>query len=76
MSYMTLPVEIENGKVLVQEPEKLPSSGRGFLTILEPEFSKANGEKLAKRVQLPLIQGDASHKVNPTPAELDASLWD
>jgi hypothetical protein len=34
MSYTTLEVEIDHGKVTPKEPDKLPESGRGLLTIL------------------------------------------
>ena len=36
MSYLTLEVEIDHGKVTPKEPEKLPETGRGLLTILQP----------------------------------------
>ncbi len=36
MSYLTIEVEIENGRVVVAEPEKLPNKGKGLLTVLEP----------------------------------------
>lgn len=36
MSYVTMEVEIEHGKVVPKEPDKLPESGRGLLTILQP----------------------------------------
>jgi len=36
MSYTTVEVEIDHGKVTPIEPEKLPESGRGLLTILAP----------------------------------------
>jgi len=35
MSYVTLEVDIDNGRVVPREPKKLPSTGRGLLTILE-----------------------------------------
>jgi len=34
MTYVTIEVEIDHGKVLPMEPEKLPLAGRGLLTIL------------------------------------------
>ena len=36
MSYTTVEVEIDHGKVTPKEPEKLPESGHGLLTILAP----------------------------------------
>lgn len=34
MSYVTLEVEIDHGKVVPKEPGKLPATGSGLLTIL------------------------------------------
>lgn len=75
MSYTTLEVEFDHGRVVPKEPDKLPESGHGLLTILPspaPDVPKPE----RKRVQLPLIRGDGRRIINPTPAELDASLWD
>ena len=30
---------------------------------------------MSQRVELPLIRGDGRRIINPTPEELDASLW-
>ncbi|MBM3836665.1 MAG: hypothetical protein FJ398_01675 [Verrucomicrobia bacterium] len=35
MSYLTLEVQIDHGRVLPKEPGKLPETGSGLLTILE-----------------------------------------
>lgn len=35
MSYLTLEVEIDHGKILAREPGKLPQKGKGFLTVTE-----------------------------------------
>jgi hypothetical protein len=37
MSYLTLEVEIDHGKVVSKEPGKLPEKATGLLTILQPE---------------------------------------
>jgi hypothetical protein len=37
MSYLTLEVEIDNGKVLAKEPGQLPEKGTGLLTILHSQ---------------------------------------
>jgi len=76
MSYVTVPVEIEHGRILTREPEKLPDKGSGLLTILPP----ANGptvetKRAQQRVELPLIRGDGKRIINPTSEDLDASLW-
>jgi hypothetical protein len=34
MSYLTLEVEIDHGRVIPSEPGQLPASGKGLLTIL------------------------------------------
>jgi len=36
MSYTTLEVEIEHGRIVSKEPQKLPEKGSGLLTILTP----------------------------------------
>ena len=71
MSYITVQVDIDHGKVIPREPEKLPAKATGVLTFLSPEAQKPR-----RRVVLPLIRGDGTHLINPTVEELDASLWD
>jgi hypothetical protein len=56
MSYLTLEVEIDHGKVLAKEPEKLPETGRGLLTILSPA-----GEKLADLTPLQALEALQKH---------------
>ena len=41
MSYLTLEVEINHGKVVPKEPGRLPQTGSGLLTILQ---SKVNAQ--------------------------------
>jgi hypothetical protein len=36
MSYLTVEVEIDHGRIVPREPEKLPEHGSGFLTVLSP----------------------------------------
>ena len=36
MSYVTLEVEIDHGRIVSAEPERLPEKGKGLLTVLEP----------------------------------------
>ncbi len=36
MSYTTLEVEIDHGRIVPKEPQKLPEKGSGLLTILTP----------------------------------------
>lgn len=72
MSYLTVEVEIDHGKVVPKEPAKLPEKGNGLLTILQPVANLAHERR---RVELPLIRGDVTRLINPTPDQLDASLW-
>ena len=37
MSYLTVEVEIDHGRIVPREPEKLPEKGRGLLTVLRAE---------------------------------------
>jgi len=46
MSYVTLEVEIDHGRVVAAEPGKLPEKGKGLLTVLEASEEKANIEKM------------------------------
>ena len=39
MSYTTLEVEIEHGRIVPKEPQMLPEKGSGLLTILNPSAS-------------------------------------
>lgn len=78
MSYTTLEVQFDHGRVTPKEPGALPESGRGLLTIL-PDTSRPEGgqPRAGRRIELPIIRcKPGSKKINPTPEELDASLWD
>lgn len=76
MSYVTVEVEIEHGRIVAREPEKLPGKTTGLLTIFpSPIQQAADSTPARQRVTLPLIQGDGSRVINPTPEDLDASLW-
>ncbi len=76
MSYVTVEVQIDHGRIVAREPDKLPETGNGLLTILPPgNGTPASDRPARQRVQLPLIRGDGQHIINPTPEELDASAW-
>ena len=76
MSYVTVEVEIDHGRVVARRPERLPAKGNGLLTILPPAAAQvAMSTPLRQRVELPLIRGDGKRLINPTPEELDASVW-
>jgi hypothetical protein len=76
MNYTTVEAQIDHGQVTVREPEKLPERGRGLLIVLPAEESTPSTERPRVRVRLPLIRGDGTRLINPTPEDLDASLWD
>jgi len=76
MSYITVEVEIDHGRIVPREPDKLPEKGNGLLTIVQPVSGPNSGQKPSRRrVELPLIRGDGKRIINPTPEALDASLW-
>ena len=75
MSYVTVEVEIDHGRIVAREPEKLPDRGSGLLTVLPAPGEDAGPKAGRSRVELPLIQGDGKRIINPTAEELDASLW-
>jgi hypothetical protein len=71
MSYITVEVEIDHGRIVARKPNQLPDSATGLLTI----FSSKDPKVKRERVRLPLIQGDGKRMINPTAQELDASFW-
>lgn len=71
MSYVTLEVEIDHGRIIPRQAEKLPERASGLLTI----FPGRANNSTKQRVQLPLIQGDGKRIINPSAEDLDASLW-
>jgi len=78
ISCVTVEVRIDHGRSVARGPEALPETGSGLLTILQPvtPAPAAPATKLPRqRVVLPLIRGDGKRLINPTPEELDASLW-
>lgn len=46
MSYLTVEVDIDHGRVVVAGPGQLPDKGKGLLTVLEALEKEANIEKL------------------------------
>lgn len=46
MSYLTVEVEIDHGRLLAAEPEKLPEKGKGLLTVLETSDKEPPIQKL------------------------------
>ncbi len=76
MSYVTVEVEIEHGRIVARGAEKLPEKASGLLTILPVAGLRADDTiPPRKRAELPLIRGDGKRIINPTSEDLDASLW-
>ena len=73
MKYRTVEVVIDQGRIVPRDPDDLPDSGNGLLTIFDNSPAPVDP---AQRVQLPLIRGNGDHLINPSPEDLDASLWD
>jgi hypothetical protein len=76
MSLITIEVEIDHGKIIPREPAKLPEHGNGLLTILSPNGPDEARPPRRERISFPLIHGKPGTVINPTPEDLDASLWD
>ena len=55
MSYLTLEVEIDHGRIVPSEPRQLPENGRGLLTIL-PSANGKTGEKQTPLEALEALQ--------------------
>jgi hypothetical protein len=76
MSYLTVEVEIDHGRVVPRGLERLPEKGSGLLTVLPPGGTPGVvAQPVRQRVALPLIRGNGHRIINPTPEERDASLW-
>jgi hypothetical protein len=76
MSYLVFEADIHCGHITVKEPEKLPEQARGLLIVLPDPPLNETTIRPRSRVQLPLIRGNGQQTINPTPEELDGSLWD
>ena len=66
MSYLTLEVQIDHGKVVPKEPGKLPETASGWLTILQsapaaasPMVALAAFRDLQRQLQLTPEKADA-----------------
>ncbi|MBM3861807.1 MAG: hypothetical protein FJ395_19460 [Verrucomicrobia bacterium] len=51
MSLLTLEVEIQHGRVVPREPDKVPESGRGLLTILPSSAGALSLLQVLERLQ-------------------------
>jgi len=66
MSYITLEVKIENGRIIPNEPEKVPQTGAALLTILQPNLVES-GKSL---LEMNSLAADTWEKLGPAP-EID-----
>jgi hypothetical protein len=57
MSYLTLEVEIDHGRIVAAEPGRLPEKGKGLLTVLEP----AEGSAQPKLTPLQALEALQKH---------------
>jgi len=73
MSLVTVEVDIEHGRLTARQPELLPETGIGLMTIVPP---MAGGVPPRTRVSLPLVRCLPGTLLNPSAEELDDSLWD
>ena len=44
MAYLTMEADIDHGRIIPKEPEKLPASGKALLTVLESVTHKPDLE--------------------------------
>ncbi len=66
MSYVTLEVEIDHGRVVPRGREGLPEKGNGLLTILHPQSTAGDVPKpLRQRVELPPSRGEKPSSGSP-----------
>jgi hypothetical protein len=47
MSYLTVEVDIDHGRIVPTEPAKLPEKGKGLLTVLGSEQSLPEAQKMS-----------------------------
>ena len=70
MVYRTFEVEIDQGQVVLPQGVRLPERGRALLTVLA-----TNAVRPQQRVSLPVIAGTPGNVIDPSRAQLEASLW-
>ena len=66
MAYLTLEAEIDHGRITVAESERLPATGRGILTVLEPAERKPDWDKVMS------LLGTMQNKVDGLAVEREA----
>ena len=55
MTYLTVEVEIDHGRIVPRDPSRLPERGKGLLTVLEPA-EEATTAKLSPLEALEALQ--------------------
>jgi hypothetical protein len=55
MTYLTVEVEIDHGRIVPRDPSKLPQNGKGLLTVLAPE-EEVTSPKLSPLEALEALQ--------------------
>jgi hypothetical protein len=56
MSYLTVEVEIDHGRITTTGPEVLPEKGKGLLTVLECDPGNADLKKMTPLEALEALQ--------------------
>jgi hypothetical protein len=72
MSYKTVEVELENGRVQPKGAEALPHRARALLTILEPELVPARALRVANTAGLHRFLSSPDFEL--TPEQFRASM--
>ncbi len=66
MPYLTLEAQIDHGRITVAEPEKLPATGKAFLTVLDTPVLAPDWNKVMS------LLGTMQNKVNGLAVEREA----
>ena len=73
MGPITVEVDIAHGRLTARQPNLLPETGIGLMTILPTNVGAVPPQS---RVSLPLVRCVQGTLLSPTGGELDDSLWD
>ena len=50
MKPLTMEAEIDHGRIIPKEPEKLPATGRALITVLEPASKQPDWDEVVKLI--------------------------
>ena len=71
MAYLTMEAEIDHGRIIPSEPEKLPANGRALITVMEPASRKPDWDKVMS------LLGTMKQKVDGLTLERESRAeWD